>query len=41
MYPSEIHNHPIKHWEEMRKIDQLDNVLKYNGTLTFKQGTDL
>ena len=22
----------------MRKIDQLDNVLKYNGTLSFQQG---
>ena len=33
---SEILSHPIKHWEEMRKITQLDNVLKHNGTLSFR-----
>ena len=33
---SDIHNHPYKHWEEQRKIQQLDNVLKYNGTLSFR-----
>ena len=33
---SDIHNHPYKHWEEQRRIQQLDNVLKYNGTLSFR-----
>ena len=26
---------PINHWDEMRKLKQLDNVIKFNGTKSF------
>ena len=35
LYLSEIHGNKYDHWQEMRNIKSLDNVIKYNGTKTY------
>ena len=34
---SEIHGNKYDHWQEMRAIKSLDNVIKFNGTLTYTE----